>query len=207
MKRDCLLVSVWMLVAAGCLGLVACSPAMDWRTVRPEHASALQALFPCKPTQLDRTVALPALGGRAVPMHLVSCKVGESMWALSYFDAQDITQVPLAMAADNRALRDNLEAVGRLGSPSDVANVSAEDLGPVQIPGMTPQPLSRHWRLLGRRPVGKGGESVPVEVHAWHFSHGLMVYQASLWRPVPPANAKDSTDDVETFIQGFKFSD
>lgn len=189
-----------------CLALVGCSPALDWRTVRPEHAPNLQAVFPCKPKQVDRSLTLPALPGPPVTMHLVSCKVGESIWALSYFDAQDITRVPLALAADNRALRDNLEAVSRLGPSPAVATVSAVDLGPAQVIGMTPNTLSRHWRLVGRRPVGNG-ESMPVEVHAWHFSHGLMVYQASLWRPVPPANAKESTDAVETFIQGFKFSD
>ncbi len=193
--------SIWVGMA-----LVACSPTLDWRTVRPEHAPALQAVFPCKPTQLDRSLRLPTLPGPPVTMHLVSCKVGETIWALSYFDAQVIARVPLALAADNQALRDNLEAVSRLGAPTAVATVSAVDLGPVQISGMTPNALSRHWRLVGRRPADNG-ESAPVEVLTWHFSHGLMVYQASLWRPLPPANAKESTDAVETFIQGFKFSD
>ncbi|MBC7701692.1 hypothetical protein [Aquabacterium sp.] len=206
MKKSWWSIGAWTLSIVGCLALVACSPALDWRSVRPEHAPALQAVFPCKPKQVDRSLTLPALPGPPVTMHLVSCKVGESIWALSYFDAQEITRVPLALAADNRALRDNLEAVSRLGSPPAVATVSAEDLGPAQVIGMTPNALSRHWRLVGRRPAGNG-ESAPVEVHAWHFSHGLMVYQASLWRPMPPASAKDSTDSVETFIQGFKFSD
>ena len=206
MKQSWWGMGAWALSIVGCQSLVACSPALDWRTVRPEHAPALQAVFPCKPKQVDRSLTLPALPGPPVTMHLVSCKVGESIWALSYFDAKDITRVPLALAADNRALRDNLEAVSRLGSPSPVTTVSAVDVGPAQVIGMTPNPLSRHWRLVGRRPVGQG-ESAPVEVHAWHFSHGLMVYQASLWRPVPPVNAKESTDAVETFIQGFKFSD
>jgi hypothetical protein len=196
----------WALSVVGCVALVACSPALDWRTVRPEHAPALQALFPCKPAQVDRSLRLPALPGPPVTMHLVSCKVGESIWALSYFDAQDINRVPQALAADNRALRDNLQAVSNAGAPAAEGAVSAVDLEPVKIPGMTPHALARHWRLTGRRPAGHG-ESAPVEVHAWHFSHGLMVYQASLWRPVPSANAKDSTDAVETFIQGFKFLD
>ncbi len=193
-----------------CLMLQGCSPALDWRTVRPAHAPGLQALFPCKPTQADRQVKLPALPGPPVTLHLVSCQVGEATWALSYFDAQEIGRVPLALAADNRALRDNLEALARMGSgasPVDAsAVVTAQDVGPATVVGMTPHELSRHWRLVGRRPADSGG-SVPLEVHAWHFSHGLMVYQATLWRPIPPANAKDSTDAVETFIQGFKFSE
>lgn len=187
----------------------ACSPALDWRTVRPEHAPALQTLFPCKPTQLDRAVSLPALSGPPVNLYLVSCKVGETVWALSYFNAQEIGRVPLALAADNRSLRDNLAELGRMAKPSGDAalpEVSAQDLGPATVAGMTPHALSRHWRLLGQRPSTQGG-SAPVEVHAWHFSHGLMVYQATVWRPLPPTNAKDSTEPVETFIQGFKFSE
>jgi len=193
------------------LMLMACSPVLDWRTVRPTHSPDLQALFPCKPTQLDRRLTLPALPGPPVTMHLVSCKVGEAVRALSFFDAQEVGRLPLALTADNRALRDNLEALGRMGAvPGDAAGrgpvVVAQDLGPVTIAGMTPHALSRHWRLVGRRPADQGG-TVPIEVHAWHFSHGLMVYQATLWRPIPAANAKDSTEAAETFIQGFKFSE
>ncbi|RZK99661.1 MAG: hypothetical protein EOP36_18585 [Rubrivivax sp.] len=196
------------MAAVASLMLLACSPALDWRTVRPTHSPDLQAVFPCKPTQLDRQVALPALPGPPVTLHLVSCKVGDATWALSYFDAQEIGRVSLGLAADNRALRDNLEALGRLGPPTADAGslVTAQDLGPSKVAGMTPHGLSRHWRLVGRRPAEPGGHE-PLEVHAWHFSHGLTVYQATLWRPIPPANAKDSTDAVETFIQGFKFSD
>lgn len=196
----------WVVAALATLMQASCSPALDWRTIRPEHAPGLQALFPCKPTQLDRAVHLPALPGPPVNLHLVSCKVGEAVWALSYFDAQEIGRVPLALAADNRSLRDNLAALGHMATPTGgvTPEVSAQDLGPAQVAGMTPHALSRHWRLLGQRPAAQGG-SVPIEVHAWHFSHGLMVYQATLWRPLPPTNAKDSTEAVETFVQGFKF--
>jgi hypothetical protein len=197
-----------LMTVVASLALVACSPPLDWRTVRPAHAQGLEAVFPCKPAQAERSVKLPALPGPAVVVHLASCKVGDATWALSYFDAQEIGRVAQALAADNRALRDNLEALSHMGTASASADgpVTAQDLGPVQIAGMTPNALSRHWRLVGRRPSDQSG-SVAVEVHAWHFSHGLMVYQATLWRPLPTANAKDSTEAVETFIQGFKFSD
>lgn len=197
------------LAAVGAVLIAACSPALNWRTVRPEASAGLQALFPCKPTQTSRAVNLPALPGPPVTVHLVSCQVGESMWALSYFDAQEIGRVPVALAADNRALRDNLAALAHLGVPAGDAEpvaISAQDVEPARIPGMTPNELSRHWRLVGRRPSAQGGQA-PVEVHAWHFSHGLMVYQATVWQPIPAVGAKDSTDAVETFIQGFKFLD
>lgn len=197
---------VCMAGLTGVACLTACSPTFDWRTVRLEHAVDLQAVFPCKPAQLSRTLSLPGLPGASVAVHLASCQVGDSTWALTYFDAQEIGRVPVALASDIQSLRDNFQAATRLAVKSPTAAVSANDLGPANVRGMTPNPQARYWRLSGQRANGQG-DSVPFEVHAWHFSHGLMVYQATVWRPIPPGNAKDSTDSVETFIQGFKFSD
>jgi hypothetical protein len=188
------------------LALAACSPALDWRTVRPEDASGLQASFPCKPDAVERSVNLPGLPGGPVVMHLVSCKTGEVTWALNYFDAKDILKVSPALAANSQALRDNLDAAARLGGKVAASPVVATDLGSAGIAGMTPHPLARHWRLLGQR-LGTEGAHAPLEVHAWHFSNGLMVFQATVWRPVPPADAKESTEAVETFAHGFKFSE
>lgn len=184
------------------LFLAACSPALDWRTVRPEGAQGLLATFPCKPTQNQRTVAVPGLPGPPAQVHLASCKTGDTVWALTYFKVPDATQVSQALAANQRALLDNLQAAGQ----GVRAPVEALDLAPTTVPGMTPNPLSRHWRLSGRRPDGQGGET-PFAVQAWHFSHGLTVFQATVWRTPSPANAKESTEAVETFAQGFKFSE
>lgn len=190
-----------VLAALG-LSMVACSPALDWRTVRPEGAQGLLATFPCKPAQNQRTLAVPGLPGGSEQVHLASCKTGDTVWALTYFKVSDVAQVTQALAANQQALRDNVQAAAQGAQPP----VEAIDLGPTNVPGMTPNPLSRHGRLTGRRPDGQGGE-VPFNVQAWHFSHGLTVFQATVWRTASPANAKESTEAVETFAQGFKFSE
>jgi hypothetical protein len=207
MKQSCASSGWRWLAAVLSVSLVAsaCSPALDWRTVRPEGAPGLQSVFPCKPDQVERTLSVPGLSGPPVRMHLASCKVGETLWALTYFDAQDITRVSPALAANSQALRDNLNAAAaRAKTPPSL--VEAVDLGPATMAGMTPNPLARHWRLSGQRP-NANGENAAFEVQAWHFSHGLMVFQATVWRPVPPVNAKESTEAVATFVQGFKFSE
>jgi len=186
------------------LSMVACSPALDWRTMRPQGAQGLLATFPCKPTQNLRELAVPGLPGPPMPVHLASCKTGDTIWALTYFNVPEVGQVSQALAANQKVLRDNLQAAAaRMTPPSPVGAV---DLAPTHVPGMTPNPLSRHWRLTGQRPDGQGGQA-PFEVQAWHFSHGLAVFQATVWRPASPVNAKESTEAVETFAHGFKFSE
>jgi hypothetical protein len=196
------------LVVLGLASLAAaCSPALNWRTMRPQGAPGLQATFPCKPDQNERALAVPGLPGPALRVHLASCKTGETIWVLTYFDVSDVRQVSQALAANQKALRDNLQAaMARGASKTAPPPVVGQDLAAVQVAGMTPNALSRHWRLLGQRPDAEG-ENVPFEVQAWHFSHGLTVFQATVWRPVPPVDAKESTEAVETFAQGFKFSE
>ncbi len=181
------------------LGLSACSPALDWRTVRPRPGASLEVLFPCKPDRLERSLQLPGLPGPPVVVHLLSCKAHDTTWALSYLEAGEVTRVSTALAAMTQALRDNLNAA----APQAVV---ADDLGPVQVPGMTPQALAKHWRFRGQLPV-EGGRMAPLEVQSWHFAHGLTVYQASVWRHLPPASVKEHADAVETFAAGLNFSD
>ncbi|RZI80505.1 MAG: hypothetical protein EOP38_22280 [Rubrivivax sp.] len=205
--RHALRQASWAAVLAGSLaGLAACSPALNWRTVQLDGSAGLQASFPCKPLHDERGVQVPGLPGPPVLMHMAACQAAQATWAVSYFDVQDVTQVSPALAANGQSLRNNLQAEqsSRAGGASSPP-LTAQDLGDSAIPGMTPNPQAKHWRLLTQRPDDSGA-MVAFEVHAWHFSHGLKVFQATLWRPVPPADANDSTESVETFAQGFKFS-
>jgi hypothetical protein len=52
-----------------CAGLTACSPALDWREIRPEDSGAV-AMFPCKPTTHARKVQL---AGGEVLLTLYAC--------------------------------------------------------------------------------------------------------------------------------------
>ncbi|MDE2402296.1 MAG: hypothetical protein KGL90_11590 [Burkholderiales bacterium] len=146
-----------------CLGLAACSPALNWRTVRPPDASGLEALFPCKPNKVDRLVQLPGQAGPRVLVHLLSCQAGEATWAVSYLNATELSQVPALQSAMARTLRDNLETAAS----------------------------------LPKQPA--------LDVQSWHFSHGLTVFQATVWRRAPRANRPDATEATEAFKSGLIF--
>lgn len=155
------------LVAA--LGLVACSPALNWREIRPE-ASGLVALFPCKPDRFARTLVLA--GGQA-RMHLVSCSVEGVTYALSYAALDDATRIAPALEQLRDAAAANIG--GRLREPA-----------PFAVDGMTPQALAQRWRLQGH-----AADGAAVQEQIGLFSKGLRIYQATVVGPQLNAEAAD----------------
>lgn len=205
--------------------LVACAPALNWREVRPADAQGLQATFPCKPMAAQRRLVLPGLPD-AVTLNLLSCEADGSMWALTHLTLSDATQVPTALRALAASTRGNVELASReaqhmaqqaaqraapgsaQGQAVTEPPLRASELPPVAVPRMTPQPESRGWLFEGRRPGdggGGGGDSAPLRVTAWHFSHGLTVFQASVWQAGEAASAHSGREGVTTFLQGFHF--
>ncbi len=186
-------------LALVCALMSACAPALNWREVRPPQADGLVGSFPCKPDSRERRVALPGVE-RPVTMRLWSCEADGARWALGFLQLDDALAVAPALRALAASTRDNLQAAG--GQP-----VQAEDLGAVAVPRMTPQADSRGWRFAGQRPEGDGagGDQVPVTVTAWHFSHGLTVFQASVWRTQPPSGAQSAEEAADAFMRGFHF--
>ena len=205
----------WLLLCA--VGLAACAPALNWREVRPAHAEGLLATFPCKPQAAQRQIPLPGLPD-VVTVHLLSCEADGSRWALSHLSVSDASLVPVALRALAAATRGNLEVASREAArqaqaasaqavPEPLAQpaVRASELAPAAVPRMTPQPDSRTWRFEARRPGEGGGASVPLTVTASHFSHGLTVFQASVWQPDEAGSAHSGREGVTTFLQGFHF--
>lgn len=208
----------WGLAVAA---LTACAPALNWREVRPTQADGLVALFPCKPDAVQRDIVLPGLPD-AVTMHLLSCEADGQRWVLSHLRVADVAQVPQALRALASATRGNLEAATRSAGkgrtpptsqdgPAQTAphevdrQVEASELPPVVVPRMTPQPDARTWRFEAQRPGDGAGPSVPLSVTASHFSHGLTVFQASVWQAGEAASAHSGREAVTTFLQGFHF--
>ncbi|MEY3611985.1 MAG: hypothetical protein RJB14_1707 [Pseudomonadota bacterium] len=60
------------------LGLTACTPAMDWRSVGFE-GSTLKVQLPCKP---DRTTRRVTMGASNVDLQVAGCELGQSMVAV-----------------------------------------------------------------------------------------------------------------------------
>jgi len=44
-----------------------------------------------------------------------------------------------------------------------------------------------------------------MRVNAWHFAHGLTVFQAVVWQPAERPALESGDDVADTFLQGFQF--
>lgn len=179
------------LVVAG-LALPACSPALNWREVKLAGDSTTVAAFPCKPEHQSRQLTLPGLEGGPVTMHVMSCEADGAQWAVSYLHAGDALRRIKVLGLLSQSLNQNL-TMGQAQRPP-------RDLGPTTVPGATAHPDARSWWQTGMRPTA-GGAPTPVQARAWHFSRGLMVYQASVWQTTL------SPDDprLTPFATGFNF--
>ncbi len=155
--------------------LLACSPAFDWREVRPEGGE-LTMLFPCRPEKRERSVPL---AGAELRMRLHSCEAAGAAFSLAVVDADAPTRVEPLLAA--------LKA-------SAAANIGGAALAqPFSPPGATPNPGSSLLRLQGRLPDGR-----PVTEHAAFFVRGLRLYQATA------IGEALSEDAVKTFFAAIK---
>lgn len=156
--------------------LCACSPALDWRQVRPADLG-VEALFPCRPSSLTREVAL--LQGR-LQMAMHACGAAGSTFALASLALSDARDVTAAIDSLRDAAAGNLRA-----GPSDTR--------PFTVPGMTPNSHAGRLTLQGRRPDGSA-----VTEHLLVFVRGPRVYQASVVGDAPDEAA------VTMFFTGLK---
>jgi hypothetical protein len=145
------------------LGLVACSPAFNWREVRPE-TSTLVALLPCKPDEVVRTVEL---AGEPVSLDMLSCDAGGATFAIGYAAIRDRERAGAMLAWWRAATLANLRAT-----------VSG-DL-PFTPKGSLALPQSTRVTATGQRADGEA-----VKVHAAWFAQRagskVQVFQAVVY--------------------------
>ena len=165
--------TVWLWMGIG--GLAGCSPALDWREVRPETGDVV-ALFPCKPDRVAREVPL---AGQRVRMQMLSCSAGGAVFALSGSDVGEPARVAPALEALRSTAAANLSA-----APASAAAFA--------VPGATPNPQAGRLVLAGRRPDGTA-----LAAQAGFFARGTMVWQASV---IGSATA----EAAETFFAGLR---
>ncbi|WP_077035168.1 hypothetical protein [Pelomonas sp. KK5] len=108
------------------LGLMACSPGLNWREVRPAGAGA-KALFPCRPEVAERG---------APPMGLAQCEAGGRSFALAWAQAPGPELVGSALIRMRESLALRLVASGETPQTINVA-------------GMTPSPQALSQTLSG----------------------------------------------------------
>jgi hypothetical protein len=164
--------------AAAAWSLAACTPALNWREVRPADSEAI-ALFPCKPQRFSRDVTL---AGSKVPVQLASCSAQDATYALMYAQVGDPIKVNAALAEMRSAAAANIGAKVTAGAAWSV-------------PGMTPNPLAEKLVMEGRNAQGDA-----VREEAAFFVKGLRVYQATV---VGPQLDKEA---VDTFFSGLKLT-
>jgi hypothetical protein len=153
--------------------MAGCTPALDWRDVRPGGAG-LTALFPCKPAGHVRRLAL---AGTTVEMTLYACSAGDTTYAVGFADIGQPHQVEGALAELTAAAARNIGSTG--------SGVSA----PLHVAGMTPNPLAGRLALSGQRTDGRH-----VEMQVGLFARGTWVFQATM------VGTRLDVDAIETFF-------
>ncbi len=154
----------------------ACSPALDWRQVRPD-GWGLQAAMPCRPDPFQRSVTL---AGASVVMGLLVCSTDGHSFALASAELADPARVATSLQALLQAAQANVQG-----------QVLAEQ--PAAVPGMTPHPAALRRQLSGQMPDGRA-----VREQVLVFAKGLRVFQATVMGPlVGPAHAGPFFEAIE----------
>ncbi len=165
--------------AAVLLGALAgCTPALDWRDARPS-GSALQLLFPCKPSAQQRELQL---AGQSVKLSLHACTAAGQTWGLAYADMGEVSKVAGALDELLHSAAANLGAATAPGTRQ-------------LIPGASPEALSQRAQIDGRLPDGTS-----VRMQCIVFARGTLVYQLSA------LGQTLDQDAVQTFIESIRFA-
>ncbi|MEO8022555.1 hypothetical protein [Polaromonas sp.] len=165
------------LLAATLVLLMACSPAFNWREVRPDN-TALSLLLPCKPDKATRSVPL---GGQTTELAMLGCDAGGATFAIAVATVKDASQMAAALTGWRAAT---------------LANMKATDAGqsaPLKLPGASVQPSALLVQATGQRANGSA-----VQSQAAYFTHGAQVFQAVIYAD------KISPEVADTFFSSLK---
>ena len=152
------LVARWRVCGLAAVCLASCTGAPDWRELAPAGLS-LRFAFPCRPDAAERRLTL---AGAEVRWQLWSCTDDAQTFALAS-----------AVLADPTAVASVLEQLGQRARSNLGARVESD--AAAVVPGMTPQPAARRWRLAGRL-----ADHREVVEELAVFAYGARVYQATV---------------------------
>lgn len=117
----------------------ACSPALNWRSVRLPDA-ALSLMLPCKPEQASRPVDW---GQGPVELSLTGCEADGATFAVSHLRLEDPSQAGAVLAQWRQAV------LGRLQVPQAAVDTPFTPAGALALP------QSLRSRIEGRSPKGE----------------------------------------------------
>ena len=149
------------LLAAAAL-LSACSPALDWRDVRPKDVNILLT-YPCKPDQIAQDVVL---ADQKVKMSMTGCVADKMTFALAHAHLPNPALAAKALAQLHQAAVGNVHGKVTASSAAALKNAT---------PGL---PDSLDLKIDGQTPDGK-----PVRERVLLFSQGSDVFQVTAFAP------------------------
>ncbi|OYT91597.1 MAG: hypothetical protein CFE43_12500 [Burkholderiales bacterium PBB3] len=152
------------------LGLAACSPSLNWRTVPVEQ---LAALLPCKPDHAERQVDL---GGTPRTLAMWGCEAGGALFAVSHLRVQAPATPEQVIAAWQLAALRNLPSATAQALPFKTPAMA----GSASAPGVMV------------RATGKRAEGQAVQAQLAWFSRGADVYHLAVFAPVLTPAMTDS---------------
>jgi hypothetical protein len=161
------------------LTLAACSPAFNWREVRPEN-TRLSLLLPCKPDKAQKVVPL---GGQPTTLAMLGCDAGGATFAVAVADLGDASK-----AAPVLALWQSLTLANMKAAPGTGQSL------PLKIAGASAQPAVSRVLAQGQRIDG-----AVVSGQAAYFAQGSQVFQVVMYAP------KIESEVAETFFSSLKF--
>ena len=157
---------------AGLLVLAACSPAFNWREVRPD-GTRLSLLLPCKPDRAEKVVPL---GGQATTLAMLGCDAGGATFAVAVADVGNAAQ-----AAPVLALWQDLTLANMKAAPSSRRQL------PLVIRGASAGIPVVRMLALGQRADGSA-----VSGQAAYFAQGSQLFQVVMYAPNIDAEAADT---------------
>ncbi len=179
------------------MGMGACAPALNWREFVLEDSDGLQVRFPCKPDRVERPLNWPDSGATLqVGMH--HCQADGMTWVLQSAVVNSVDQVAPTLRTWPTVLGSNL----RLATQGQLLEVNPG--ADIAVPHMTPGPLARSVDLAAG-PAADGSGQRWRRVRAWHFSHGLRVFEAAVWSFEDHKPAQTSEDVTLPFFEGLHF--
>jgi hypothetical protein len=153
----------------------ACSPAFNWREVRPDD-TALSVLLPCKPDKAQQTVPM---GGQPTALTLLGCDAGGAAFAVAVADLGQAATVPAVLAQWQAVTLAGIQA-------ANLSTTTTTTTTAMAVPGALAAPAPVLVRALGRRPDGSA-----VHSHALYFAHGTQVFQVVMLASTVTPEAAD----------------
>ena len=157
---------------AGIMSLAACSPAFNWREVRPDN-TRLSLLLPCKPDKAKKVVPL---GGQPTTLSMLGCDAGGATFAVAVADVGDAAKAALVLEQWQSLTLINMKAVP-----------ATREVLPLKILGL---PAGASVSRVAAR--GQRIDGTAVAGQAAYFAQGSQVFQVVMYAPKITPEAADT---------------